>query len=68
MSQPRPVLADITEQISTQVHLLQTDNEHSDLATVKARLEAIRQFASQGLHFIEERDLWPTMPRPASVE
>jgi ABC-type hemin transport system ATPase subunit len=49
-------LVNITEQIEQQVLLLQDDSALLDLETVRARLEAIRQFAAQGLHFIEERD------------
>jgi hypothetical protein len=55
MSLQRPVLVNIAEQIGQQVHLLQDETALTDLQTVRARLEAIRQFASQGLHFIEER-------------
>jgi hypothetical protein len=69
MSYQRPVLADIAEQISTQVLLLKSDTALSDLVTVRARLEAIQHFASQGLNFIEERrDDRPAANRPASVE
>ena len=54
-SMQRPYLADIAEQIRNQVCLLQGDSALTDLATVQARLEAIRQFAAQGLNFLEER-------------
>lgn len=68
MQSRRPPLADITEQIRAQVLMLQGENALTDVATVRARLEAIRQFASQGLHFIEERDwAWPQQGSP-SVE
>lgn len=56
MSSQGPVLVDITKQIGHQLLLLQDESGLTDLQTVRARLEAIRQFASQGLHFIEERD------------
>jgi hypothetical protein len=68
MSYSWPVLADITEQISTQVLLLKKDRELTDLGTVRARLEAIQHFASQGLHAIEEREQRPAAGRPSSVE
>ena len=51
----RPVLANITEEIGHQVELLQHEGGLVDMETVRARLEAIRQFASQGLHFIEQK-------------
>lgn len=54
MLSQRPVLVTITEQIGHQVLLLQDESAFTDLQTVRARLETIRQFASQGLYFIEE--------------
>jgi hypothetical protein len=62
-------LADIAEQISAQVSLLQSDSEFADLATARARLEAILHFASKGLHAIEQRQLdYPVAQGPSSVE
>jgi hypothetical protein len=69
MRSERPSLADIADQIGQQVDLLQGSGALADLETVRARLEAIRQFAAQGLHFIEERRLErPSANGSASVE
>ena len=69
MSTARPHLADIAEQISTQASLLQSDCSFADVATVRARLEAILHFASKGLHVIEQRPLdYPVAKGPSSVE
>jgi hypothetical protein len=62
-------LADIAEQINAQVGLLKSDSSFADLATVRARLEAILHFAAQGLHVIEERPMdYPVAQGPSSVE
>jgi hypothetical protein len=58
-------LAIIAEQIGQQVLLLrQDDTALSDLQTVRARLEAILNFASMGLSIIEERSSGPADPHP----
>ena len=45
----------LTEQIGQQVCLLRLDElELTDVNTVRARFEAIRQFASQGLVYLEQ--------------
>lgn len=64
-----PGMAEITEQISQQTELLRVEGPTIDLTTLRARLEAIRQFASQGLHMIEENDSdRPKLKGSAAVE
>ena len=64
MPQSRPKLANIAEQIGQQVLLLrQDDSALSDLQTVRARLEAIMNFASMGLSIIEDGQPEPH-PKP----
>jgi len=65
MPQSRPKLANIAEQIGQQVLLLrQDDSALSDLQTVRARLEAIMNFASMGLSIIEEGRSGQEEPHP----
>ena len=67
MSSHSTALVAITEQIDQQVGLLRQDQGAlSDLQTMRARLEAILQFASQGIHLIEERQHGPARQRPNS--
>jgi hypothetical protein len=58
-------LANIAEQIGQQVLLLRQDETAlSDLQTVRARLEAIMNFASMGLSIIEEKSSGTAEPHP----
>ncbi|MEX2244033.1 MAG: hypothetical protein WD716_09340 [Fimbriimonadaceae bacterium] len=71
MPQSRPKLANIAEQIGHQVLLLRQDaTAETDLQTVRARLEAIMNFASMGLSIIEEGqpDALPKPVRRAAVK
>jgi hypothetical protein len=60
-------LGDITVLIQQQVTLLGDDP--SDAQTLRARFEAIRQFAAQGLQILEDTDKdRPNLPGSAAVE
>lgn len=54
MSSPWPSLANIIDQITIQVRLLEADRDLPEPNNLRARLEAIRNFATHGLSVLDE--------------